>query len=220
MTSVHKTRLAIASAIALSVLAAVVLAALPTPASAATARTIAWKPNGTIASVGPLRTPRTYWGPKGKTLFKKFGRRANIDLDRRSQICTVDWRKWGVYTQLGPLGYLRKVTCAKLAADRLWMRNTTKTTWTLQNGLNIGDPVARINELFPASEATREFLDADHDGAIYVRCLLEYTEPPAPLVNDATIKVCTLRAHTYLSADGTPEYVLNFEAHFPRPLAD
>lgn len=220
MTKALNTRLAIALAIALAAFAAVVPAALPTTASAATVRSVTWKPNGTIASVGPLRTPRTYWGPKGKTLFKKFGRRAKVDLDRRSQICTVDWRKWGVYTSLGPLGYLRKVTCAKLAADRLWLRNTPSTTWTLQNGLSIGESATRVEELFPGSEATRTFVDAGHDGATYLRCLLEYTEPSAPLVNDDTSKVCTLGAHTYVSADGTPEYVVNFEVRFPRPLAD
>jgi hypothetical protein len=100
-----------------------------------------------VVRIGPYRVLRdpTYGGAKAA-----FGPAATCRLRHRNE-ATAEWRRLGVTIHLLTYGSLPGGRNACTAPERVFVDTVTVATsrWRTSRGLKIGDPVDRLQELYP-----------------------------------------------------------------------
>jgi hypothetical protein len=126
---------------------AALLVAAPGGALALTTAKIRWR-NGSVTRIGALDLART---PTIKRVSDAFGRPTRKRLENKV-LCVVDWRGLGVRANFVNLGAPRRgqTTCAT-TVGRLQTAEIRGARWRTQNGLAVGDSVARLRRLHPGA---------------------------------------------------------------------
>lgn len=121
------------------------LVAAPAGALSLTTAKIRWK-NGSVTRIGSLDLSRT---PTIKRVSDVFGRPTSKRLANKV-LCVVDWRTLGVRGNFVNLGAPRRgrTTCST-TVGKLQTAEIRGRRWRTQNGLAVGDSVARLRKLHP-----------------------------------------------------------------------
>lgn len=137
---------------------------------------VGWTFDGQVSSIGPLhRLHRVQMTPR--KAIRLLGR-AKTRTSRYGDVCNLTWKRLGLRLTFATFGKAKPRRCPKLLQSAT-ISNGSEVGWQTQNGLGIGAPVTKLEELFPDAYLSEYLPNSER---VLVDHAYGYGDGPSPTV--------------------------------------